>query len=145
MDNDNLRLMFISAMRYAMGRRTYITSVAEEWFDEYSYLLNKSDITVMLDTIKFNKDNDMLGDKVDIDNWNNINLEGNRTFYYYNNIEISDTTFFKKVDNDKIETMCDLGFGIERLRWCVNNASYYDNGCICTNTRCLRWNRIWIY
>lgn len=72
MDNDNLRLMFISAMRYAMGRRTYITSVAEEWFDEYSYLLNKSDIAVMLDMIKFNKDNDMLGDKVDIDNWNNI-------------------------------------------------------------------------
>lgn len=76
--------------------------------------------------IGLDKRNITISEDYYIDNWNNINLEGNRTFYYYNNIEIGDTTFFKKVDNDKIETMCDLGFGIERLRWCVNNASYYD-------------------
>ena len=60
------------------------------------------------------------------DNWNNISLSGNRTFYYYNNIEIGDTTFFTKVNSNKIETMCDLGFGIERLRWCISSDSYYN-------------------
>ena len=91
---------------------------------EYKRLVN--DWLEFFYQIGLDKRNITISEDYYIDNWNNINLEGNRTFYYYNNIEIGDTTFFKKVDNDKIETMCDLGFGIERLRWCVNNTSYYD-------------------
>ena len=91
---------------------------------EYKKLVN--DWVEFFYQIGLEKHNITTSEDYYIDNWNNINLEGNRTFYYYNNIEIGDTTFFKKVDNDKIETMCDLGFGIERLRWCVNNNSYYD-------------------
>ena len=91
---------------------------------EYKKLVN--DWLEFFYQIGLDKQNITISEDYYIDNWNNINLEGNRTFYYYNNIEIGDTTFFKKVDNNKIETMCDLGFGIERIRWCVNNNSYYD-------------------
>lgn len=62
-----------------------------------------------------------------IDNWNGMNLSGDRTFYYYDNIEIGDTTFFTKTDKKGIDSMCDLGFGLERLRWVLDtNKSYYD-------------------
>ncbi|MGM9878622.1 MAG: hypothetical protein ACI31R_01150 [Bacilli bacterium] len=61
------------------------------------------------------------------DSWNDINITGNRTFYYYDDLEIGDTTFFTNVSSSKIETFCDLGFGLERLRWCQNkNKSYFD-------------------
>ena len=60
------------------------------------------------------------------DTWDNISLAGKRTFYYYDNLEIGDTTFFGQVSGDRIGTMCDLGFGIERLRWCLESGSYYN-------------------
>ncbi len=65
-----------------------------------------------------------------VDKWGDIYLEGKRTFYYYNNVEIGDSTFFTKVkcdnENIPIESMCDLGFGLERIRWAVSQKSYYD-------------------
>ena len=112
--DEGTSLAFINSTtsRFNLSEREY-KKLVNDWLDFFYQIgLEKQNITISEDYY--------------IDNWNNINLEGNRTFYYYNNIEIGDTTFFKKVDNDKIETMCDLGFGIERLRWCVNNASYYD-------------------
>lgn len=62
--------------------------------------------------------------------WGDIELCGKRTFHYYKNVEIGDTTFFTKIvdDNSKkiADSMSDLGFGLERLRWLVNGNSYYD-------------------
>lgn len=62
-----------------------------------------------------------------VDNWNGIELLGDRTFYYCDDLEIGDTTFFKNVSNPNIETFCDLGFGVERVRWSQDrNKSYFD-------------------
>lgn len=62
-----------------------------------------------------------------IDNWNGIELIGDRTFYYCDDLEIGDTTFFKSVSNPNIETFCDLGFGVERVRWSQDrDKSYFD-------------------
>lgn len=62
--------------------------------------------------------------------WGDLLVCGNKTFYYYNNIELGDTTFFTKVTKDGrnigIDTMSDVGFGLERIRWCLNNESYFD-------------------
>ena len=62
--------------------------------------------------------------------WNDLNLCGKRTFHYYDGLEIGDTTFFTQIKKDNqnisIETMSDLGFGLERLRWKTTNRSYYD-------------------
>ena len=62
--------------------------------------------------------------------WGNIELEGKRTFHYYKDIEIGDTTFFTKIkdkdNNFTLDSMSDLGFGLERLRWKTTNKSYYD-------------------
>ena len=61
------------------------------------------------------------------DTWKDLSLSGKRTFYYYDNLEIGDSTFFTKVDHKEIESMCDLGFGVERVRWCTNKGkSYFD-------------------
>lgn len=62
--------------------------------------------------------------------WGDLLVSGEKTFYYYNNIELGDTTFFTKLlENGKdigIKTMSDVGFGIERVRWCLNNESYFN-------------------
>lgn len=62
--------------------------------------------------------------------WGDLEVLGRKTFYYYNNIELGDTTFFTSITkNGKkigIDTMSDVGFGLERIRWCVNHGSYYD-------------------
>lgn len=62
--------------------------------------------------------------------WGDLLVCGNKTFYYYNNIELGDTTFFTKVTKDGrnigIDTMSDVGFGLERIRWCLNNESYFN-------------------
>lgn len=64
--------------------------------------------------------------------WGNLLVCGEKTFYYYNDLELGDTTFFTKIteynsnDNIGIETMSDIGFGLERLRWCLNGKSYFD-------------------
>lgn len=62
--------------------------------------------------------------------WGDLLVSGKRTFFYYNGLEIGDTTFFtditkygKKIG---IETMSDVGFGLERIRWIVNQSSYYN-------------------
>lgn len=61
------------------------------------------------------------------DSWNGINITGNRIFYYCDDLEIGDTTFFTNISSQKIETFCDLGFGLERLRWSQDrNKSYFD-------------------
>lgn len=64
------------------------------------------------------------------DIWDDLEVIGRRTFHYYKDVEIGDTTFFSKVtkDNKKIniESMSDLGFGLERLRWVSNDKSYFD-------------------
>lgn len=62
--------------------------------------------------------------------WDDLSLCGKRTFHYYDGLEIGDTTFFTKIKKDNqnlsVETISDLGFGLERLRWKTNNKSYYD-------------------
>lgn len=63
-------------------------------------------------------------------NWGSLELHGKRIFHYYKNLEIGDTTFFTKIidstTNIRIDSMSDLGFGLERLRWKINNGLYYD-------------------
>lgn len=62
--------------------------------------------------------------------WDDLDLIGKRTFHYYNNLEIGDTTFFSKIAKNgksiSVKTMSDLGFGLERLRWRATNKSYYN-------------------
>ncbi|HIU40363.1 MAG TPA: hypothetical protein IAB68_03600 [Candidatus Aphodocola excrementigallinarum] len=64
------------------------------------------------------------------DIWGDLQVSGKRTFYYYDGMEIGDTTFFTNVtkDNHKIDidSFSDLGFGLERLRWLSVGGSYYD-------------------
>lgn len=65
------------------------------------------------------------------DDWGkNLHVEGIRTFHYYDGLEIGDTTYFTKINDDfqnlEIDSMSDLGFGLERLRWQLNGGSYYD-------------------
>lgn len=63
-------------------------------------------------------------------NWGDLTVHGKRIFHYYDGLEIGDTTFFTEVLNENgkkvVESMSDLGFGLERIRWQRNNKSYYD-------------------
>ena len=71
-------------------------------------------------------------DKTYIRDWGNYAVYGSKTFYYYDDLEIGDTTFFTSIKNKDdnsipFETMSDLGFGLERIRWLLNKEnSYYD-------------------
>ena len=62
--------------------------------------------------------------------WGDLLVSGIKTFYYYNDIELGDTTFFtsitKEGKNIGIDSMSDVGFGLERIRWCVSENSYFD-------------------
>ena len=62
--------------------------------------------------------------------WGDLLVTGRKTFYYYKDIELGDSTFFTSITKDGksigIDTMSDLGFGLERLRWCVNDDSYFN-------------------
>lgn len=62
--------------------------------------------------------------------WGDLELQGKRTFYYYRDVEIGDTTFFTKIIDDKsmivADSMSDLGFGLERLRWKASGMPYYN-------------------
>ena len=61
--------------------------------------------------------------------WGNLLVSGKKTFYYYNGLELGDTTFFTSITKDGekigIDSMSDIGFGLERIRWCVNGNSYF--------------------
>lgn len=62
--------------------------------------------------------------------WGDLLVSGKKTFYYYNDLELGDTTFFTSItkngDNIGIDTMSDVGFGLERIRWCISGKSYFD-------------------
>lgn len=62
--------------------------------------------------------------------WGDLLVKGNTTFYYYDNIELGDTTFFTSITKEgkhfDLETMSDVGFGIERVRWVSTRKPYFD-------------------
>lgn len=62
--------------------------------------------------------------------WGDLLVAGKKTFYYYNDIELGDTTFFTSITKDGenigIYSMSDVGFGLERIRWCISEKSYFD-------------------
>lgn len=95
---------------------------------EYNCMIN--DWLAFLYELGLNKSNFTKREDIYTDVWGNLTLKGKRTFYYYNDLEIGDTTFFYRIDSkDKkqnFDTMSDLGFGLERIRWIINNKSYYD-------------------
>ena len=89
----------------------------EDWYELlYKMGIDKNDITI---------NSDIYHTK-----WGDLELVGKRTFYYCKDIEIGDTTFFTKVIDGNLQkiadSMSDLGFGLERLRWIINGNSYYD-------------------
>lgn len=62
--------------------------------------------------------------------WGDLLVTGKKTFYYYNNLELGDATFFTEITKDGknigIDSMSDVGFGLERIRWCISEKSYFD-------------------
>ena len=115
-EGSSLAFVNITSSAINITEEKYIKMVSD-WYDFLNCVgLKKSNISTHSDYYK--------------DTWGDINLEGKRTFYYYNNIEIGDTTFFTKISDDSkkilFDTMCDLGFGLERIRWLYTLKSYYD-------------------
>lgn len=92
-------------------------SMIDDWYENFYNLgMKQSDFSTRSDSY----------DRI----WGDLTVRGKRTFHYYENLEIGDTTFFTYIANKNGEpladTMCDLGFGIERIRWKINKKSYYD-------------------
>lgn len=61
-----LNYLYLRAIMYSLGRRTYITGVAKEWTEEYLPLLNKE---TTQEVVKLIENHHNLGDQCDIDNW----------------------------------------------------------------------------
>ena len=104
-----------TSAKFNLSEEEYNKIVADYINYFYQTGLAKSRITAVKD------------DKPYTDNWNGIELTGNRTFYYCDDLEIGDATFFTSVGTPKIETFCDLGFGVERLRWSQDRSKSYFN------------------
>ncbi len=101
---------------FNLSEEKYINMV-KEWYEFFDLIgLSKNKMTTVSDYYE--------------DEWGDLKVSGNRTFHYYDGVEIGDTTFFTKVegsqDNIGIDSMSDLGFGLERLRWISGNHSYFD-------------------
>lgn len=62
--------------------------------------------------------------------WGDLIVKGHTKFYYCDGIELGDTTFFTQITKDgqkiDLETMSDIGFGLERIRWVVTKNPYFD-------------------
>ena len=62
--------------------------------------------------------------------WGDLLVSGTKTFHYYEKLELGDTTFFTSVTKDGknigIDSMSDIGFGLERIRWCIDQKNYFD-------------------
>ena len=92
-------------------------NMVKHWYELlYEIGMSKKDISSCSDTY--------------VTKWGDLELYGQRTFHYYKDVEIGDTTFFTKIVDEKsipiADSMSDLGFGLERLRWLTNGNSYYD-------------------
>lgn len=62
--------------------------------------------------------------------WGDLLVKGKTKFYYYNDVELGDTTFFTSITKDgkkiELDSMSDVGFGLERIRWVVNKKPFYE-------------------
>lgn len=61
-----LNYLYLRAIMYSLGRKTYITGVAKEWTEEYLPLLNKK---TKEEVVRLIENHHNLGDQCDIDNW----------------------------------------------------------------------------
>ena len=62
-------LILVCALRYALGRRTYITSIVADTIIHQIPNIGTKDLKVMLNDINTTSD---LGDQCDIDNWTKL-------------------------------------------------------------------------
>ena len=68
-DSEDLRALFICAVRYCLGRRTYMPGLVTEWIMGHcSGKLSDNDLSVMLDDINLQRRLG-LGDSCDIRTW----------------------------------------------------------------------------
>lgn len=62
--------------------------------------------------------------------WGDLLVKGKTKFYYCDDIELGDTTFFTSITKDGskigLETMSDVGFGLERIRWVTNKKPFFE-------------------
>lgn len=62
--------------------------------------------------------------------WGDLLVKGKTTFYYYDNVELGDTTFFNNITRNgehlDLDTMSDVGFGLERIRWVSTKKPFFD-------------------
>lgn len=71
-EKEDLRLMLIASLRYALGRSSYIVSTALMWVQKYSDILTEEDKKTLREDIRFYKNHASLGDKNDIKMWDEI-------------------------------------------------------------------------
>ena len=64
---DNKELIYLSALRYALGRRTYITSVVSEFLEEQELTVDCREI--MARDIRDAEKRNCLGDNCDKEDW----------------------------------------------------------------------------
>lgn len=68
-NNIQLNYLYLRAIMYSLGRRTYITGVSKEWTEEYLSLLNKE---TKQEVVRLIENRHNLGDQCDIDNWQTV-------------------------------------------------------------------------
>lgn len=61
--------IMLCAVRYGLGRRTYITSVISDYVGARAEKLSEHAKSIIIRDIQQAKEEEMLGDKCDADNW----------------------------------------------------------------------------
>lgn len=106
------------------------TSVAfDNSYDNYTKMI--LDWLELFYDLGLKKENFTFSEKDYERNWGNLIVKGYKKFLYYNGLELGDATFFYDIDaidrDININTFSDIGFGLERVKWCVNpDNGYYD-------------------
>ena len=68
----DMSAMLVSAVRYALGRKTYIVSWTCEFVENNLHLMLERDIRVMIRDIKLQENKYGLGDSCDEEDWHNL-------------------------------------------------------------------------
>jgi hypothetical protein len=71
-DRCDLMDLCVCACRYALGRRTYITSVIADIIDKYAESIDTMSLNLMNEEIQHAIIHEQAGDQCDIDNWTDL-------------------------------------------------------------------------
>lgn len=128
-----IRTQFIDTVKEgnAIGFVNLTTASFNSSYEEYNKMIN--DWLCLFEKLGMKMDFLKTRNRNYSREWGKYLVNGIQTFYYYKDVEIGDGSFISEVQCQskeiKIQSIIDVGFGYERLKWLINSGSFFDLEC----------------